>query len=205
MKVWDLPTRLFHWLQVLLVIILLVSGFTGNGPHEPIGLILLSLLIWRFAWGVLGSETSRFSSFVCSPKLVWRYILGDRPVQIGHNPIGGWMAILLLSLLTIQCITGLLLAEILDVTIANVEWLKDTHVVGLIHGFCARAIIILVAIHVLAIFIHKFTGTPLVKAMFTGESAYSLEGKNPKFCSNLRAMVIWFGALSFIVWLVAFG
>lgn len=68
MKIWDLATRLYHWVQALLFIALMASGLSGNGPHVQLGLALFTLLLWRLTWGVIGSETSLFRQFLRSPK-----------------------------------------------------------------------------------------------------------------------------------------
>ena len=66
LKIWDAPTRIYHWLQALLFIVLALSGFGFIGSellHERFGLVLSTLVIWRIGWGVIGSDTSRFVSF----------------------------------------------------------------------------------------------------------------------------------------------
>ena len=98
MKVWDLPTRLYHWLQFALIIGLFVTGYQGVGVHVSLGLGLVTLLIWRVSWGVIGSDTSRFSYFVQSPKTVLRYFSEQNQEKPGHNPAGGWMVILMLAI-----------------------------------------------------------------------------------------------------------
>lgn len=91
MKVWDLSTRLYHWAQAGLFVALMASGFSGNGPHVQLGLAMMTLIVWRIVWGVVGSETSRFRQFLRSPKRVFNYLLGREPSRPGHNPAeDGW-------------------------------------------------------------------------------------------------------------------
>lgn len=170
MKVWDLPTRLYHWLQAALFIGLIVSGLTEEGPHVKAGLLLFSLLLWRIIWGFIGSETSRFSQFLKSPKTTLLYLKGDYPEKPGHNPAGGLMVVALISLLLLQCLTGLALAGILDPLPGSEVWLTDElfDVFVVIHENLFKGLIALSSLHVLAIIVYKLKSKPLVKAMITG-------------------------------------
>lgn len=85
MKIWDLPTRLYHWAQALLFLGLLITGNSGEGPHIPLGLALLTLLIWRIIWGWIGSQTSRFAQFIKPPRDVVHYFRGEITEKAGHN------------------------------------------------------------------------------------------------------------------------
>ena len=94
--VWDFPTRLFHWLLVILVIISFVTGNIGGNTmqyHEWIGFTILSLLLFRLVWGFVGSQESRFMTFVRSSSTVIRYattlLRNDSAHYLGHNPLGG--------------------------------------------------------------------------------------------------------------------
>lgn len=103
LKVWDLPTRLFHW-SLLAGIVACWWTSTENGDmdwHMRCGYAVLALLLFRLVWGVLGSTTARFSNFVTAPRAVIRYFAGirknDPMPHIGHNPAGGWMVLALLG------------------------------------------------------------------------------------------------------------
>ena len=113
LKVWDLPTRLFHW-SLLLLIIACWWTSTENGDmdwHMRCGYAALSLLLFRLVWGLLGSTTARFSSFVTSPRAVLEYFSCMRKNQtihhIGHNPAGGWMVLALLGMVLLITGSGL--------------------------------------------------------------------------------------------------
>src|SRR5580698_10065108 len=106
-RVWDIPTRLFHWSIVALVI---VSWFSADQAYMSVhlwsGLTLLALLLFRLGWGVLGSSTSRFSDFLHPPHKVIAYLRtqarGARILHAGHNPAGGLMVVVLLAVLLAQ-------------------------------------------------------------------------------------------------------
>ena len=111
--VWDLPTRLFHW-SLLLLIIACWWTSTENGDmdwHKRCGYAVLALLLFRLVWGVLGSTTARFAHFVTAPRTVLTYLAAMRkhePVpHIGHNPAGGWMVLALLGMVLFISGSGL--------------------------------------------------------------------------------------------------
>lgn len=113
LKVWDLPIRTFHWsLPVLIIACWWTSTESGDmNWHLRCGYAVLALLLFRLLWGVLGSTSARFSSFVASPRAVFAYISGMRRStathHIGHNPAGGWMVLALLGTLLLSAGSGL--------------------------------------------------------------------------------------------------
>lgn len=112
--VWDAPVRIVHWLLVLLLVALLTTGLLGNDWlvwHMRAGYAMLSLVLFRILWGLLGSHNARFAAFVRGPRAVGRYarsLLGaTHEIHATHNPPGGWMVIALLAALLLQCSLGL--------------------------------------------------------------------------------------------------
>ncbi|MGD9183084.1 MAG: cytochrome b/b6 domain-containing protein [Desulfobacterales bacterium] len=186
--VWDLPTRLFHWLLVVLVVISFVTGKIGGNAmqfHEWSGFTILALLLFRLAWGFIGSRESRFVTFVRSPSAVVRYaatlVRSDSTHLLGHNPLGGWSIIGMLVALFVQAATGLFANDdiitegpLFDwVSKATSDWLTRVHKLN------QEVIIALVAIHVLAVlFYFFFKRENLVKPMITGVKEWS--GTNPQ-------------------------
>jgi cytochrome b len=199
MKIWDLPTRLYHWLQAGLFMVLIVTGYNGEGPHVQLGLGLLTLLIWRLIWGVIGSDTSRFRQFICSPSVLLKYLRGERIEHAGHNPAGGWMVVSLLLCLLLQCISGLVIAGFADNLPLAEVWLTDGlyDVFYLIHNVLFYVLPALIFIHVAAIIGYKFASKPLVLAMITGYQAkHAGVRKVPLyFCSNLKALLMLIAAV----------
>ena len=171
MKIWDLATRLYHWVQALLFIALMASGLSGNGPHVQLGLALFTLLLWRLTWGVIGSETSLFRQFLRSPKDVITYLKGKSAATVGHNPAGGWMVAALLTTLLLQCISGMALGGLFDTWPYSDVWLNDNVFVRIewLHLTLADLLPLLIALHVGAILFYKLRGKPLLKAMITGK------------------------------------
>lgn len=108
-SLWDLPTRLFHWLLVLAVTGSLVSvnlGGTWMLWHERCGLAVIGLLSFRLAWGVVGSTHARFHEFIPGPASIAAYLKGEWQ-GLGHNPLGALSVFAMLGLLGFQAVTGL--------------------------------------------------------------------------------------------------
>lgn len=102
--VWDLPTRVFHW---LFAACFAGAWWTAEGErlrlvHLSLGYTLGGLLAFRLVWGLVGTRYARFADFVRGPQAAWRYLralaAGRRPHHVGHNPAGAWAIVGLLAL-----------------------------------------------------------------------------------------------------------
>lgn len=114
LRVWDVPVRLFHWLLVALVLVSFTTAQIGGNAmqyHEWSGLTVLTLVLFRVLWGFAGSTYARFGGFLRGPRSALDYareLLRGRPAfHAGHNPLGGWMILLLLASLLVQTGTGM--------------------------------------------------------------------------------------------------
>jgi cytochrome b len=122
-RVWDLPTRLFHWALAVAVVGCVVSAKIGGNAmvwHFRLGAVVLALVTFRVLWGLVGGRWSRFASFVFAPTTVLRYLRGqtraDEHLDVGHNPLGSFSVFALLGILAVQVATGL----VADDEIANI-------------------------------------------------------------------------------------
>jgi len=205
MKIWDLSTRLYHWLQAGLFIALMASGLSGNGPHVQLGLVLTTLILWRLIWGGVGSETSRFKQFLSSPKSVVRYLFAKEEARPGHNPAGGWMVLTLISAILIQCISGMALAGLLDGLPFAGIWLTDAvfSLLESIHLAMVNILPALVAIHIFAVLIYKLRAKPLTWAMVTGRQTKISYSENPTFVSQWKALFVLVVSASVTIAIVA--
>jgi cytochrome b len=104
----------FHWSLVVLIVISFTTGQIGGNAmqyHEWSGLTILTLVLFRVSWGFAGSTHARFADFLRGPRAALDYartLLGGRPAfHAGHNPLGGWMVLLLLASLLVQAGTGM--------------------------------------------------------------------------------------------------
>ena len=177
-RVWDFPTRLFHWSLVILVIASFVTGNIGGNLmtiHMWSGYGIFALVLFRLAWGFVGGRQSRFVAFVRGPGKVLRYasefFRTKSPPHLGHNPLGGWSIIAILLALSVQVGTGLfandnILTEgpLYPLVSKDVsDWLTDIHQANRI------VLAALLAIHVFAVFYHLIAKKEnLLKPMVTG-------------------------------------
>ena len=172
-KLWDFPTRLFHWLLVALVIAAIVTGKTGGAAiewHGRIGLGILGLLAFRIAWGFLGSTYARFAVFLPGPASLSAYFRGQWN-GVGHNPLGALSVLGLLAVLGLQLATGLLGND----DIAFRGPLFDLISKGLsdqlsaYHRTLINVLIVLIALHLGAILFYALRKkNNLVKPMLNG-------------------------------------
>ena len=112
LRIWDLPTRLFHWLLALCFVGLVITGNVGGNAmlwHFRLGYVVFSLLLFRLAWGLVGGHWSRWSSLPLSLTKLRRYLQGQSQASdlAGHNPMGSWSVLALLFFLSLQVGTGL--------------------------------------------------------------------------------------------------
>ncbi len=169
LKVWDIPTRIYHWVQGILFIGLAFSGFGVFGSetlHERFGVVLAILVLWRIGWGFIGSDTSQFKNFAPSINTLRNYIKGNEQQHIGHNPLGGLMVLLILTLLFSQALSGIAISELVDSKVLferqTITFLKSAHEIN------ALALIVVITMHIFAIVLYKLNGKPLLMAMITG-------------------------------------
>ena len=177
--VWDLPTRLFHWLLVLFVIVSFVTVNIGGNAmqyHEWSGFTILTLVLFRVVWGVIGSEPSRFRTFLKGPAAVWRYaattLRREPECHLTHNPLGGWSVAALLVVLLFQAGTGLFANDDIAtegplygwVSKAASDWITQ------VHKFNAGILEMLIALHLAAVLFHLiYKGDNLLVPMLTGD------------------------------------
>ncbi len=179
-RVWDWPTRLFHWTLTGLIIALVITGNVGGNAmvwHFRCGYGVLSLLIFRFMWGFWGGHWSLWRQLACTPALLRQYLKpsATHTPFLGHNPLGSLSVIAILALLGLQAATGLLS----DDEIANsgplVHLVAESTVNIATHwhkGYGKSLILLLVAVHVLAILWYFFKKKEnLTRAMLTGDKS----------------------------------
>jgi len=176
LKVWDLPTRLFHW-----VLVALVAGawYTGeNGPiewHARIGQAILALVIYRIIWGIIGSETARFWNFIRGPRTAWAYakgmLTGQATEPVGHNPLGACMIVALLVILGTQAALGLMSNDDIyfEGPLYNLAGKELSDTLTGYHYLLFDIILIAVGLHVAAaLFYLVFKKENLIGPMITG-------------------------------------
>jgi cytochrome b len=200
--VWDAPTRLFHWLVAVLVAAAYATWrLNWMVWHGRLGDALLALVLFRLLWGLFGSETARFSRFLTSPRTAMRHmrfaLLREPDRQVGHNPAGGWMVVLLLALLLAETLTGLYVAndiadegpltEIVSAPIANT--------ISATHAILWDVLLALIVLHVLAIAAYAAAkGQNLLLPMITGTKVLPASVPAPRMSSHVRAALLLTGS-----------
>ena len=199
-SVWDLPTRLFHWCLVILVIFSFITAKIGGNAmqyHEWSGSAILALLLFRLVWGFVGSRESRFATFVYGPATVFRYALNilqpDSRHYLGHNPLGGWSIVAMLSALMIQAGTGLFANDDIITEGPLYSWVSKatSDWITWVHRLNQQVIIGLVAIHILAVLFYLFYKREnLIKPMITGFKHWNEPGLEPLTGLAWKAVLI---------------
>jgi cytochrome b len=202
MRVWDLPTRLFHWTLVLLVFASwLSSELLWMRWHMWLGYAVLALLVFRVVWGFVGSDTARFGYFLKSPLAAVRHLIhiGRREpdVEVGHNAAGGWMVIGTLLVLWVQALTGLCanddaMTEGPFAVRAGKDW---SDWLSHIHSLNFTVIEIVVALHVLAIAVYRvLKGQNLVWPMLTGKKRLPGATRAPRMAHPVLGPIVLAGS-----------
>lgn len=175
-KVWDAPTRLFHWTLVALVATSYVTARNGwIDWHFYAGYSILTLVLFRILWGLFGSQTARFTSFLRAPGAAishLRHVLKREPEpETGHNAAGAYMVMALLALLLFQTGTGLFANDGLFTSgpLAGLVSGELSDQLTVAHGLSFDLIMIAVALHVVAIVAYAvLLRQNLVRPMITG-------------------------------------
>jgi cytochrome b len=177
-SVWDLPTRLFHWVLLVIVAFQAVSGWIGGKLmqlHLYSGYALLILVVFRILWGFFGGTHARFASFIAGPRATLRFarrLFSRQAVpQLGHNPLGGWSVILMLASLALQGATGLVANDGVMTEGPLAKWLSiDTsNLLSEVHRWNFWVLAVLSGLHVAAVAYHWVVKKDnLVVPMFTG-------------------------------------
>jgi len=199
-KVWDVPTRLFHWSIVCLVVTSWLTADQGYmKAHFWSGIILFILLLFRIVWGFVGSTTARFGDFLRRPSEIVAYLKSlygpEKLRHAGHNPAGGLMVITLLILLLLQVATGLYSNDgvgfygplAMQISSSSSDQLTQ------LHQWLFKATLFLVWMHLVAVFFYLCVrGDNLIEPMFSGyKSLKDMPPNNPvKLRSSALALAV---------------
>ncbi len=178
-RVWDLPTRLFHWSMVICFVGAWLTR-EGDGQrllHVLFGYTLFGLIGIRLIWGVIGTRYARFAEFIRGPRAVIDYLSGKATRYIGHNPAGAIAIVLMLALGLGSGITGWLMASG-----RAGEGLED------IHEFFANGSLAVVIVHVLGVIWSSLRHREnLPRAMLTGKKT----GQPTQGIAHNHAWLAW--------------
>lgn len=214
-RIWDLPTRLFHWLLAAAVTGVLATGWTGVMDwHFRLGYAVLALLLFRLVWGFIGGRWSRFEAFVHGPRSVAAYLRGraDPDHLIGHNPLGSLSVFAMLAVLAVQVATGLVADD--AVTYAGplahtVSGALSSLATGWHADWGKWVVVALVALHLAAVVFYAVVRRQrLVAPMITGDKVFppdipvapSRDGAGARFLALVLfaacvAVAAWIGSI----------
>lgn len=192
-RVWDLPTRLFHWFLLVGVVAAFISVKLGGNAmvwHGRAGTFVLSLLMFRILWGLIGSPTARFANFVKGPRAIWLYLRGASPkhLTLGHNPLGALSVVALLGVFLFQALTGLGTSDdiFFDGPLVKDLGSETVSLVTSLHKSTEPFLLGLVGLHVAAIVFYRLAKkTNLVTPMITGHKVIK-DGDREPFDHSLQ-------------------
>lgn len=205
-KVWDAPTRIFHWLLVAAVLALFVTGKVGGNAiewHGRIGHFVLGLIVFRLVWGFVGSTYARFAQFWPTPARIRAYLRGKWRGQ-GHNPLGALSVFALLGLVGLQAGIGLFTND--DIAFRGplyplVGAELSSRLTGL-HHLLADVLMGFVLLHIGAILFYAHVKKDnLIKPMFTGWK--EAEAGEPAQGDSLAGLILALGVAVLALWLAA--
>ncbi len=187
-RIWDVPTRLFHWILALSILAAYLShDFWTIQRHMQIGYIVLALVGFRLIWGVVGSETSRFWNFVPTPRWTADYVRGLRrgrpPKTVGHNPLGSMLIYLMLVLVAFQATTGLFANDAIfsEGPLAKLVSDDTSDLMTDWHEQSFWILVGCIAVHITANVMSEVVfRQPLIRAMITGTKPVPAEAPAPR-------------------------
>lgn len=217
-RVWDLPTRIYHWLLAACVLGSIISAKIGGNAqvwHFRLGYLVFTLLAFRLLWGCVGGRWSRFASFVYAPSTLRRYLRGesraDEHHDVGHSPLGALSVFGLLAVLAAQVGSGLVADDEIASTGPLIKFVSGSTSLLLTkwHKTFGQWLIIgLVLLHVAAIAYYLLKKKRnLVRPMWVGDKALppSVPASRDHGLTRGLAAVLFALCAGGVAWLVSLG
>lgn len=209
-RLWDLPTRLFHWLLAVAIAAAFATGLEGGNWmvwHGRLGIFIVGLLTFRLVWGLVGSTYARFSRFVPGPRTLLAYLHG-RWHGLGHNPLGALSVLTLLGLSLFQTLSGLFANDDIAfdgplqalVSKSASDWLTGLHrqAIWPIGG--------LVVLHIAAVLFHTFVHKDnLIAPMIDGMKSTTDPEARPATGGGWLALMAALAVAGLAMWASAGG
>jgi cytochrome b len=209
-RVWDVPTRIVHWLMVILIAASWWTAENGNLEfHRYSGYSLLALLAFRIYWGFVGSSSARFNHFIRGPSSVLRYVRGGSPEALGHNPLGAMSVVALLLLLVTQVSLGLFAVDVdglesgplshwvsFEAGRACAEW----------HDTVFDVLVWVIGLHIAAVLFYViFKKQNLITAMLHGYREYAEQPSSSVRFASVTRSIIGVVLAAALTWWIARG
>jgi cytochrome b len=212
-RVWDIPTRIFHWTLVFLVFFCWLTQEKGwMELHFLAGEAILALVLFRIAWGFAGSQTSRFASFLKHPMEALHHLKDLRKrepdTELGHNAAGGWMVLGLLGLLLLQVASGMFAnddASFVEGPLRHLVSKGISDFSGKVHELSFALMQIAVLLHIAAIVVYlALKGHNLVRPMILGTKDIAGPVTQPTMVGPMRGLVVFALAAAAVTALVRY-
>lgn len=206
--VWDLPTRLFHWLLVALIGFSWWTAEQGRTEwHLYSGYAILSLLLFRLMWGFVGSSTARFGNFVRGPRAVLGYVREMRGWRgVGHTPLGALSVVALLGLVAFQVATGLINTDddgLVEGPLAPLVSFDASEAARDLHDQSFDILLVFIAVHVAAILAYRLAfGKRLLRPMITGIARVESETEPMQPARKWIALACVLAAIAITRWII---
>jgi cytochrome b len=208
-RIWDAPTRLFHWTLAGLIAF---SWWSAEEEHFDwhiwSGIAVLTLIVFRLLWGLFGSSTARFANFIRGPRGVLAYLRdmrGWRPV--GHTPLGALSVVAMLGALAVQVGLGLFSIDkdgLYEGPLAHFVSLDLSEEIADLHEDWFNVILVLVGLHVAAILFYRLVlGKRLIGPMLTGRGELDADTEPMRPGRWWAALLCLAIALGFSRWVLA--
>lgn len=214
-RVWDLPTRVFHWALVLCVTGLAISGSVGGSAmvwHFRFGYAVLALLLFRITWGLVGGRWSRFAAFLYAPQSLLNYVRGQGKPEhgVGHSPLGALSVFAMLGILIAQVSTGLLSDD--EISFAGpLSGFVSNATVSLASNYHTEIgkwlLLGLVVLHIAAILFYLYRKQNLVSPMLHGDKELALDvpPSRDDALSRIAALLILLACAALAYWVSSLG
>jgi len=212
-RVWDLPTRVFHWALVLCIVGLVITGNVGGNAmiwHFRMGLTVLTLLLFRLVWGLVGGRWSRFAAFIYSPRSIINFLQGKGKPEhsVGHTPMGAGSVFALLAVLLVQVGSGLISDDEIAFAGPLTRFVSSatSNLATNYHKNIGKWIILaLVVLHIAAIMFYLWRKQNLITPMLHGDKqlAVALPASRDDAASRTAALVIFGICVAFVAWVAS--
>ena len=207
-RVWDAPTRAVHWSIAALVPFSWWSAHADHLPwHRLSGYAILGLLIFRLIWGVAGSSTARFATFLRGPAAALAYARGRAGAVVGHNPLGGWSVAAMLLALTVQLSLGLFATDEDSLEagpLSRFLTFDASRAVARLHHLTFWILLALIVLHLVAVAWYGLRGRDLTGPMIVGDARLAPGEPAPRMAPAWRIAPAAAAAAA-LAWFVAHG
>ena len=208
-RIWDLPTRLFHWTLAAGVAFSIITANVGGlwmDWHMRSGYAILTLVVFRMLWGFAGSRYARFSTFVRSPRAVLDYLRGRIVHVAGHSPAGALSVVSLLGVLLLQASTGLFTNDgsFTEGPLARLVSRAMSDRLSTVHRYGEWVLYALVGLHLAAIAYYSLLKrSVLIGAMITGDQRIAAPPAEDDRWMRVRALLLAALAATLVAYVVS--